>query len=73
MDDFSTAGLVNGYGVSPSPSNYIKPGKRMMSSMSPSIVVDKNGDVVMIAGASGGTRIISATAQVTRQPRETYR
>ena len=64
MDDFSTPGKSNAYGYPPSPANFIRPGKRPMSSMSPTIVTDDNGDVKMVAGASGGSRIISGTATV---------
>ncbi|XP_048589503.1 glutathione hydrolase 1 proenzyme isoform X2 [Nematostella vectensis] len=63
MDDFSTPGQPNGFGVAPSPSNYIRPGKRPMSSISP-VIFTKNGTVYLIAGASGGTRITTATALV---------
>jgi gamma-glutamyltranspeptidase/glutathione hydrolase/leukotriene-C4 hydrolase len=64
MDDFSTPGLVNVFGVEPSPKNFIKPNKRMMSSMCPSVVTDDLGNVRLIIGASGGTRITTGVAQV---------
>ena len=68
MDDFSTPGLINAYGVEPSPSNFIEPGKRPMSSMSPVIFTDPtSGDVEFIAGASGGTRITTGTSLVSKQ------
>lgn len=64
MDDFSTPGTVNFYGIPSSPANFIKPGKRPMSSMCPTIFTDKNGNFVLGAGAAGGSKITLATAYV---------
>lgn len=62
MDDFSSPGQPNGYGLAPSQANYIRPGKRPLSSMSPTVVL-QNGKLRAVLGASGGPRIITATAQ----------
>lgn len=72
MDDFSKPDLPNHYGLRPAESNYIKPGKRPLSSMSPTLVFrDTNsssnsdfGDFVMAIGASGGPKIITSVLQV---------
>lgn len=64
MDDFSTPGLVNAFGVSSSPANYIVPGKRPLSSMCLVIVIDGNGDVKLAIGSAGGSRIVTAVAYV---------
>lgn len=64
MDDFSKPGTTNYYGYPPSPSNFIKPYKRPLSSMCPTIVVDENGDVKMMIGATGGSKIPTSIAQV---------
>lgn len=63
MDDFLTRrGEPNAFGLRQSERNLPAPGKRPLSSMTPTIVLDKEG-VFAIAGSCGGPRIISATLQ----------
>lgn len=64
MDDFSSPELTNSYGIPPSPANYIRPGKCPMSSMCPSIILDKNDNIILIIGAAGGSKIITAVSLV---------
>ncbi len=64
MDDFLTLkGKANAFGLTQSARNLPEPGKYPLSSMSPTIVVGKDGQVDAIAGASGGPRIITGTLQ----------
>ncbi|HWO24752.1 MAG TPA: gamma-glutamyltransferase [Kofleriaceae bacterium] len=64
MDDFTAKpGEPNTFGLVQGTRNKIEPGKRMLSSMSPSIVEDEKGNLVMLAGAGGGPRIITAVWQ----------
>jgi gamma-glutamyltranspeptidase len=64
MDDFSNGKSVNSFGLFQSGNNRPQSGKRPLSSMSPSIMLDAQSNVLMAIGASGGPRIITATAQV---------
>ncbi|KAI1410021.1 gamma-glutamyltranspeptidase [Hypoxylon sp. FL1857] len=72
MNDFSIPGFHNEFGYAPSPANYVRAGKRPLSSITPVIVERPNPDpnysslplLVAVAGAAGGSRIISSTTQV---------
>lgn len=63
MNDFSIPGASNAFGYIPSPSNYIRPGKRPLSSITPVIVEHANGTLYFVVAAAGGSRIITATLQ----------
>lgn len=63
MNDFSIPGTSNAFGYIPSPANFIKPGKRPLSSISPTIVETPEGKLYFVVGAAGGSRIITATIQ----------
>jgi gamma-glutamyltranspeptidase/glutathione hydrolase len=60
MDDFATVpGTANMFGLVQGEPNAIVPGKRMLSSMSPTIVLDAEGKPALLLGAAGGSRIIT--------------
>lgn len=64
MDDFSAKpGVPNMYGLIGAEANSIAPGKRMLSSMSPTIVA-KDGKPVLVTGSPGGATIITTVAQI---------
>ena len=63
MDDFSAkAGVPNVFGVVGSKANEIQPGKRMLSSMTPTILL-QDGKVVMVIGTPGGSTIFTSVFQ----------
>ena len=63
MDDFSSKpGTPNVYGLVGSKANAIAPEKRMLSSMTPTIV-EKNGELFMVIGTPGGSTIITSVLQ----------
>jgi len=65
MDDFATSpGVQNAFGLIGYEANSIKPAKRPLSSMSPTIVLDPDGNPLMTVGAAGGSRIITTVLQV---------
>ena len=65
MDDFAAQpGKPNMFGLVQGEQNAIAPGKRMLSAMSPTIVLDPSGKLLLVVGAAGGPRIITATSQV---------
>ena len=65
MDDFAAQpGRPNMFGLVQGEANAIQPGKRMLSAMSPTIVLDKDGSLLLVVGSRGGPRIITSTSQV---------
>jgi gamma-glutamyltranspeptidase/glutathione hydrolase len=65
MDDFMTApGRPNLFGLVQGEANAIAPGKRMLSGMTPAIVVDPAGGLFLVLGSPGGSRITTAVYQV---------
>jgi gamma-glutamyltranspeptidase / glutathione hydrolase len=65
MDDFtSRPGVPNQFGLVQGTANAIEPGKRMLSAMTPTIVLDMRRDPRLVLGSPGGPTIISSVAQV---------
>jgi len=64
MDDFSALpGAPNQFGLVQGEQNAVEPGKRMLSAMSPTIVLDPNGSVRIVTGTPGGSTIITTVFQ----------
>ncbi|KAK3715733.1 hypothetical protein LTR37_006958 [Vermiconidia calcicola] len=63
MNDFSIPGISNAFGYVPSPANYIRPGKRPLSSITPTIAEAADGMLYFVVAAAGGSRIITSTLQ----------
>ena len=65
MDDFATQpGVPNMYKLVQGEANAVQPGKRMLSAMSPTIVLDPDGKLLLVTGAAGGPTIITATMEI---------
>ncbi|KAI0099326.1 gamma-glutamyltranspeptidase [Nemania sp. FL0031] len=66
MNDFSIPGVHNEFGFEPSAANFIRAGKRPLSSITPLIITypGPDGRLLAAVGAAGGSRIISSTTQV---------
>ncbi len=65
MDDFTVkVGVPNAYGLVQGEANAIRPGKRMLSAMTPTVVVDADGRTELVTGTPGGGTIITTVLQV---------
>ncbi len=65
MDDFTAApGKPNQFGLVQGAPNAIAPGRRMLSAMTPTIVLDPAGRLALVLGSPGGSRITTAVYQV---------
>lgn len=65
MDDFtSKPGVPNQFGLVQGAANSVQPGKRMLSAMTPTIVLDPAGKVLLVTGTPGGSTIITSVAQI---------
>jgi gamma-glutamyltranspeptidase/glutathione hydrolase len=64
MDDFTAKpGVPNQFGLVQGAANAVQPGKRMLSAMTPTIVLDPSGRVLLVTGTPGGATIITSVAQ----------
>jgi gamma-glutamyltranspeptidase/glutathione hydrolase len=65
MDDFtSKPGVANQFGLVQGAANAIAPGKRMLSAMAPTIILDPHGRLRAVTGTPGGSTIITSIAQM---------
>ena len=65
MDDFSIhPGTPNAFGLLGAENNSVAPGKRPLSSMSPTIILDSNHEPVLTVGAAGGPKIITQVLSI---------
>ena len=65
MDDFAAkVGVANVFGLVQGEANTVAPNKRPLSSMTPTIILDKDGKPFLATGSPGGSRIITTTLQV---------
>lgn len=65
MDDFAAKpGSPNQFGLVQGEQNAVGPGKRALSAMSPTIVLDPRGELFLLVGGRGGPRIITSVAQI---------
>jgi gamma-glutamyltranspeptidase / glutathione hydrolase len=65
MDDFTAKpGVPNQFGLVQGAANAVAPGKRMLSAMTPTIVLDPSGRVLLVTGTPGGSTIITSIAQI---------
>jgi gamma-glutamyltranspeptidase / glutathione hydrolase len=65
MDDFAAKpGAPNQFGLVQGEANAIAPGKRMLSAMTPTIVLDREGRVLLVTGSPGGPTIITSVANI---------
>jgi gamma-glutamyltranspeptidase / glutathione hydrolase len=65
MDDFTAKpGVPNQFGLVQGRANAVRPGARMLSAMTPTIVLDPRGGVLLVTGTPGGSTIITTVAQI---------